>query len=76
MAHGRYIICEYRYGKASLLEELPTGAPSRGAVPKRLPPAYRLHWDPSAGGKAYDAGYEPIKDSSGVIGAYFVGYLK
>jgi len=27
-------------------------------------------------GKAYDAGYEPIKDASGVIGAYFVGYSK
>jgi cache 3/cache 2 fusion protein len=28
-------------------------------------------------GKAYDAGYEPLKDASGaVIGAYFVGYPK
>jgi len=27
-------------------------------------------------GKAYDAGYEPIKDASGVVGAYFVGYSK
>jgi hypothetical protein len=28
-------------------------------------------------GTSYDAGYEPIKDSSGaVIGAYFVGYPK
>lgn len=27
-------------------------------------------------GKAYDAGYEPIKDTSGVMGAYFVGYPK
>ena len=28
-------------------------------------------------GKTYDAGYEPIKDASGVvIGAYFVGYPK
>ena len=28
-------------------------------------------------GKAYDTGYEPIKDASGtVIGAYFVGYAK
>jgi Cache 3/Cache 2 fusion domain len=27
-------------------------------------------------GKAYDAGYEPIKDASGVIGAYYVGYPK
>jgi Cache 3/Cache 2 fusion domain len=32
--------------------------------------------DASIFGKAYDAGYEPIKDSSGVIGAYFVGYPK
>jgi hypothetical protein len=27
-------------------------------------------------GKTYDTGYEPIKDTSGVIGAYFVGYPK
>ena len=27
-------------------------------------------------GKSYDAGYEPIKDASGVVGAYFVGYPK
>jgi cache 3/cache 2 fusion protein len=27
-------------------------------------------------GKTYDAGYEPIQDASGVIGAYFVGYPK
>jgi hypothetical protein len=27
-------------------------------------------------GKAYDAGYDPIKDASGVVGAYFVGYSK
>jgi Cache 3/Cache 2 fusion domain len=27
-------------------------------------------------GKTYDTGYEPIKDASGVIGAYFVGYPK
>jgi hypothetical protein len=27
-------------------------------------------------GKPYDTGYEPIKDASGVIGAYFVGYPK
>jgi hypothetical protein len=27
-------------------------------------------------GKTYDTGYEPIKDASGVIGAYYVGYLK
>jgi hypothetical protein len=32
--------------------------------------------DASIFGKAYDAGYEPIKDASGVIGAYFVGYPK
>jgi hypothetical protein len=27
-------------------------------------------------GKTYDTGYEPIKDTSGVIGAYYVGYPK
>jgi Cache 3/Cache 2 fusion domain len=27
-------------------------------------------------GKTYDTGYEPIKDASGVIGAYYVGYPK
>jgi hypothetical protein len=27
-------------------------------------------------GKTYDTGYEPIKDASGVVGAYFVGYPK
>jgi hypothetical protein len=27
-------------------------------------------------GKTYDTGYEPIKDASGVIGAYYVGYAK
>ena len=27
-------------------------------------------------GKTYDTGYEPIKDASDVIGAYFVGYPK
>jgi Cache 3/Cache 2 fusion domain len=33
--------------------------------------------DATVFGKAYDAGYEPIKDASGaVIGAYFVGYQK
>jgi Cache 3/Cache 2 fusion domain len=33
--------------------------------------------DATVFGKAYDAGYEPIKDASGaVIGAYFVGYKK
>jgi methyl-accepting chemotaxis protein len=32
--------------------------------------------DASIFGKAYDAGYEPIKDAFGVIGAYFVGYPK
>src|SRR5262249_27085465 len=25
-------------------------------------------------GKTFDTGYEPIKDASGVVGAYFVGY--
>jgi hypothetical protein len=33
--------------------------------------------DATVFGKAYDAGYEPIKDASGaVIGAYFVGFAK
>ena len=32
--------------------------------------------DATVFGKAYDAGYEPIKDTSGVVGAYFVGYPK
>ena len=32
--------------------------------------------DATVFGKAYDAGYEPIKGASGVIGAYFVGYPK
>ena len=33
--------------------------------------------DATVFGKTYDAGYEPIKDTSGaVIGAYFVGFAK
>ena len=32
--------------------------------------------DATVFGKAYDAGYEPIKDTTGVVGAYFVGYPK
>ena len=32
--------------------------------------------DATVFGKAYDAGYEPIKDASGFVGAYFVGYPK
>ena len=32
--------------------------------------------DATVFGEAYDAGYEPIKDASGVAGAYFVGYPK
>ena len=32
--------------------------------------------DATVFGKAYDAGYEPIKNTAGVVGAYFVGYPK
>ena len=35
-----------------------------------------FYGDATIFGKSYDAGYEPIKDASGVIGAYFVGYPK
>jgi hypothetical protein len=35
-----------------------------------------FYGDATIFGKTYDTGYEPIKDASGVIGAYFVGYPK
>ena len=57
------MFCEVLVTVRSALAKLKGGEPYYGDAP--------------IFGKAYDTGYEPIKDASGaMIGAYFVGYQK
>lgn len=65
-------------GGTNRMVQAQSGAPW---TPTTLPPAKlnsgeAFYGDAPVLGETYDTGYEPIKDASGVIGAYYVGYPK
>jgi len=45
-------------------------------APAKLNSGEAFYGDAPVLGETYDTGYEPIKDASGVIGAYYGGYPK
>jgi len=53
-----------------------TGLDAKSPAAAKLDSGAAYYGDATIFGKTYDTGYEPIKDASGVIGAYFVGYPK